>query len=110
MPLGAFSAMFFGPYWCIRPSNIGTFPPAWVKMKRMSLNLENVPVKSRFVTARAVSCGISTNIGETSGGQPDRGFNCLHLAKERANIVEFKLTPVLEKCRGFRSYKPVGRI
>src|SRR5256885_15329037 len=67
MPLGAFSAMFFGPYWCIRPTNIGTFPPACVKMKRMSLNLENVPVKSRFVTARAVSCGTSISIGETSG-------------------------------------------
>ena len=65
--VGAFSAMFFGPYWCIRPSNMGTFPPACVKMKRMSLNLANVPVNSMFVTARAVSCGISMSVGETSG-------------------------------------------
>jgi len=33
----------------------------------MSLNFAKVPVKSRFVTARAVSCGISMSMGETSG-------------------------------------------
>src|SRR5436309_14535288 len=33
----------------------------------MSLNLANVPVKSRFVTARVVSCGISLTTGATSG-------------------------------------------
>ena len=67
MPLGAFSAIFLGPYWCIRPSTIGTFPPAWVKIKRMFLNCANVPVNRRLVTARVVSCGTSVTRGETSG-------------------------------------------
>ena len=36
IPFGAFWGMLFGAYCCMRPTTIGTSPPAWEKMKRMS--------------------------------------------------------------------------
>jgi hypothetical protein len=42
--------------------------------------------------------------------EPDGGFNCLHLAEKRSDVVERVMSPVLQEARGFRRYSPIGRI
>ena len=66
-PCGSRSAKSFGPYWVIRLAIIGTEPPAWQKMKRMSLQRVSVPENNRLMTVRVVSCGTSAMMGEVPG-------------------------------------------
>jgi hypothetical protein len=55
-----------------------------------------IPIRVRYVIDKPLS-GLPELWSHLC--KPDCGFHCLDLAKERTNIVELELTPMLEKRR-----------